>query len=260
MVGCVATCRFKGGKFIMNQYLSFDIELYNEFPDNEQPDLKTTVPSTAAICTNMEDCQFFDDNPYVTKETAQRLVRTMMDYKDKGFILTGWNILGFDLPLLGHYSGLLEECGRLALNSVDMMFLVVAHKGFFLSLNKALKGAKIEAKLHSVTLNDKTEFSMDGSKAPLLWRSKEFSAVRQYLRVDVEQPLKLAYHIDKEKVIKWVSDSGKNNTCFTEMLTVKEALRLPPPNTSWQTNPKLRSEYYSWIPDNVLVEEGIIKN
>ncbi len=243
----------------MNKYQSYDIEIVNEFPEGEQPDLRTTIPSVAAICTNYENCQFFYDDPYMTKKTAQRLVEVMSDNLDNGIIPLTWNGLSFDFQLLAYYSDLLEQCGKLALNHVDMMFLVVAHKGFYLSLNKALVGANIQGKLHDVMLNDGKIFnSMDGSKAPLLWRNKEFSAVKEYLRVDVEQPLKLAEHIEKTKTIQWISGSGKIRKCFTDMLTVKEALKLPVPDTAWMANVKYRPEYYSWIPESVLKSEGII--
>lgn len=242
-------------KEIMIDYLSYDIELYDDLPA-ENPDLKIIKPSTAAICTNLEDCRFFDDDPYIKKETAQRLVEVMLDYYDNGIIPLGWNTLSFDFQLLGYYSGLVEQCGKLALNSVDMMFLVVCHKGYFLSLNKALAGANIESKLHEVSLNDNTTFaSMDGSKAPLLWRNKEFSAVRSYLRVDVEQPLKLARHTESTGFIRWTSNSGKANSLKTDMLTVKEALKLPLPDTSWMKAVKPREEFYNWIPKNILEQE-----
>ena len=119
-----------------------------------------------------------------------------------------------------------------------------------------MKGANIESKLHNVTLNDKTNFAqMDGSKAPLLYRNKEFSAVREYLRVDVEQPLKLAYHIENTGYIRWTSNSGKPNSLKTEMLTVKEALKLPLPDVSWMKAVKPREDFYSWIPKDVLEKE-----
>ena len=241
----------------MREYLSYDIELFDDLPEGDA-DLKLIKPSVAAICTNYEDCKFFGDDPYMQKSTAQKLVEVMMDYLDNGYVPLGWNTLSFDFQLLGHHSGLLEQCGKLALNSVDMMFLVVCHKGFFLSLDKALKGASIESKLHSVELNDRTVFSeMNGAKAPLLWRNKEFSAIREYLKVDVEQPLKLARHIENTGYIRWTSNSGKVNSLKTDMLTVKEALKLPLPNISWMSEPKPREEFYNWVPENILKLEGV---
>jgi hypothetical protein len=239
----------------MTDYLSYDIELYDELPQ-ENPDLKIIKPSVAATCTDFDDCYFYDDDPFMTIPTANLLVDSMLNYQDNGYKVLTWNGLSFDLQLLGYYSGRLEDCGKIALNHVDMMFLVVCHKGFFLGLDKALAGAKIETKIHSVELNDNTVFSeMNGSKAPLLWRNKEFSAVRTYLRGDVEQPLKLARHIETAGYIRWISNSGKLNSLKTDMLTVKEALKLPLPDTSWMSAPKPREEFYNWIPENILKQE-----
>lgn len=243
----------------MREYVSYDIELFDDLPEGDV-DLKLLKPSVAAICTNYEDCKFFDDDPMMNVATANKLVDEMLEYQSKGYNILTWNGLSFDLQLLGHYASRLDDCGRIALSHVDMMFLVVCHKGFFLGLDKALKGANIESKRHTVELNDRTVFSeMNGSKAPLLWRNKEFSAVREYLKVDVEQPLKLARHIENTGQIRWTSNSGKANSLRTEMLTVKEALKLPLPNTSWMSDPKPREEFYNWIPMEILKSEGVIE-
>lgn len=242
----------------MRQYLSYDIEIYNDMKDGQ--DLSTITPSVAAFCTTPDDVAYFEGDPCMSKETAQRLVKEMQQKVENGFTIFTWNGLSFDFHLLGLYSEMIEECGRLALNHVDGMFLVVCHKGFPLSLDKALVGANIETKLHNVELNDHTNFSqMDGSKAPVLWRQKEFSAVKEYLRYDVIQPLKFANYLEKEKYIRWISNSGKKNFLKTDMLTVKEALKLPEPDTSWMSDPKPRSEFYKWIPEKILREEGVLQ-
>jgi hypothetical protein len=207
----------------------------------------------------MEDEEFYEDNPLMTVETAKKLVIRMMTKYNEGYIPFTWNGASFDWNLLAQYSGMVEECGRLCLNHVDGMFLVVAHKGFMLGLDKALVGANIQGKLHNVQLNDGTTLSnMDGSRAPELWQNKEFSAVKDYLRVDIQAPLKLAYHIENTKTIRWTSNSGKINKVFTDMLTVKEALKLPLPDTSWMQSVKPREDFYSWVPESVLKSEGVI--
>lgn len=243
----------------MKEFLSYDIEIYEDLPEGENVDLSKINPSVAAFCTDYENIHYYDDVPYMSKETAKRLVLDLQKKVDDGFILFTWNGLHFDLHLLALYSGMLDECGRLALNHVDGMFLVVAQRGFYLGLDKALVGAKMETKLHEVELNDKSKFSqMSGKSAPTLWRSGEYKAVREYLKYDVIQPLKLANHIQSTGYIRWKANSGKDNYLKTQMLTVKECLKLEKPDTSWMTSAPKREDFFSWIPERILKEEGVI--
>ena len=240
--------------------LSYDIEIYDELIDgNGEKDFSKIRPSVAAICTDEHDVQYFEDDPYMSKETAVKLVNSIMNYHKQGIVSLTWNGLSFDYALLGQYSGMIEECGELALNHYDMMLWVTFRKGFYLGLDKALTGAKLETKRHVVKLNDGTELTdMSGAKAPELWRMKEFSAVKYYLEGDVIQPLKLVDAIQKNNGIRWFSNTGKLNFCNTKMETVKELFKLPVPDTSWMTNPpKSRKEFVSWIPKNVLEHNGL---
>jgi hypothetical protein len=245
----------------MRKYLSYDIELYDDFPEDGNVNFATLTPSVGAFTTieSVDAVRFYYSSPYMSKDESKKLVADMWDLCQDGYTLFGWNTLSFDLQLLALYSGEIEKCSRLAINHVDGMFLVVAHRGYFLGLDKALLGAGIGGKLHQVVLNDKTVFAeMDGSKAPEMWKKGEFDAVMQYLTYDVIQPLKLAYEIEKTGEIKWLSNTGKPQKLKTEMLTVKDALKLPVPNTSWMTDPKPRSEFYNWIPKEILVDEGVV--
>ena len=186
----------------MKEFLSYDIEIYDEFENGKQSDLLNIRPSVAAFCTDVENVYYYEDSPYMSKETAKRLVFDLIEKTKDGFTLFTWNGTNFDLKLLGLYSGMIEECGKLALNHVDGMFLVVSQKGHYLSLDKALFGARLETKLHEVELNNKQVSSeMNGSKAPALWRAGEYSAVKEYLKYDVIQPLKLANHIQSTGIL-----------------------------------------------------------
>ena len=183
--------------------LSFDIEIYNDLPEGNNRDLSDVIPSIGAFCTTADNVEFYYDDPYMSKETAQQLVLDMLALYENDFVPFTWNGLSFDLNLLATYSGMIDECSYLALNHIDGMFLIVAHRGFMLGLDAALKGANLETKTHSVELNDKTLFTeMSGAKAPELWRNREFEAVKTYLKGDVTQPLKLAKVIEQIGGIK----------------------------------------------------------
>jgi len=70
----------------------------------------------------------------------------------------------------------------------------------------------IESKVHTVTMSDGSILdSMSGKMAPMLWRNKEYEAVKTYLAGDVIQPIKLAQAIEKQGRIFWFSKTGKLN-------------------------------------------------
>lgn len=238
--------------------LSYDIEIYNELPQDQQIDFSTIIPSVGAIGTNEEDVKFYYDEPYMTVETSQRLVRDMLDYQDRGYLVWGWNIVSFDFRLLAHYSGMVEECAELALNGIDGMLLITFNKGYFLGLDTALIGAGLETKLHHVKLNDGTPLDdMSGAKAPELWRNGEFKAVMDYLYVDVVGPIKLAFAIEKNKGIKWHSKKGNPMFVETSLTQVKDLFKLPEPDVSWMSDPKPRKMFVDWIPENILHKYNI---
>lgn len=247
---------------MISNLISFDLEIYDELPEGTtNPDLTTIIPSVAAFAINsfeLDEVKYFFDIPHMTKETAGIIVNEMLEYHKAGYRVYGWNILGFDLPIMAHYSGMKKEVSMLALNSIDPMFIVHCNKGYYLGLDKVLTGCGLETKIHSVKLNDGSICSdMGGAKAPMLWRNGEHAAVMEYLAGDVVQPLKLADFIDSKGHMTWTSNAGKKQTLRTELITVKDALKLPEVDQSWMSNPKSRKSYLEWMDDGVLEENGI---
>lgn len=151
---------------------------------------------------------------------------------------------------------MIDECAKLALTGIDMMLLVTFVKGYFLGLDKALIGAGLESKTHTVILkNGETLSEMNGAMAPALWRAGETEAVLTYLKGDVIQPLKLIHAIEREHFIKWTTNSGKPGSVFVpKILTVQELFALPEPDTSWMTKAPKRLDFVSWIPAKILDE------
>jgi hypothetical protein len=245
-------------------YLSYDIEIYNDLTENDpstplEKKLNGIIPSIAATCTTKDDLKYWYDTPYMTPETACKLVVFMQENLEKGIIPFTWNGTYFDFPLLAKYSGMLKECGELALNSIDGMLLITFARGFFLSLDSALTGAGLETKTHTVTLKDGSVFSeMTGRLAPEMWRNGEYEAVKTYLEGDVFRPLELIFAIKKNAGIKWQSKAGKWMFQSTTLMPVKDLFKLPLPDTSWMTsNIRPRSEFVSWIPNVVLDKYNI---
>ena len=161
-----------------------------------------------------------------------------------------WNGCHFDFQVLAQESGLFRECGELALNHIDLMLMVTFQKGYFLSFDKALRGAGLEGKVNTVALSNGGKMNeMDGSKAPALWASGEYEAVLTYLKADVIQLIKLTDNVIRTKSIRWMSNNGKpQKVMVPKMLTVKECFLLPEPDTSWMSNPADRKSFISWIP------------
>jgi hypothetical protein len=240
--------------------LSFDIEIYDELTDeiDKNRQLSTIRPSIAALATNEDDVEYFYDEPFMSVDTAKKLVHKMMDYHNQGYLVYGWNIVSFDLRLIGYYSGMLEECGHLAMTSVDPMCFITFNKGYYLGLDAALTGANLETKTHKVCLNDGTLMEdMSGMKAPQMWKDGEIEAVKTYLKGDVIQPLKLARIIETNNGIKWFSKTGKPMYVPSKMDQFKDLFMIRTPNNSWMDNPPQRKDFINWIPENVLSEYGI---
>ena len=237
------------------KFCSYDIEIYNELYDESGKELplKDIIPSIAAYCLDDLQVKYFYDDPYMSKETAKKLVFEMMDHYKNGILPLTWNGTAFDFPLLGLYSGEIEACAELALSGVDMMLIVTFHKGYYLGLDTALKGMCIETKIHTVTMSDGSVLdSMSGQKAPMLWRNHEYEAVKTYLAGDVIQPLKLAQAIQNRGRYFWFSKTGKPQSLYTHLIPVKECFKLPLPNISWMANPPQRSDFIDWIPAEII--------
>src|SRR5689334_947644 len=181
--------------------LSYDIEIYDSFPeDGTQPDLKDIRPSIAGIGTGTDvtEYEYFYEQMWMGRRTCRKLVKTMLQYYDEGFIPFTWNGLSFDFRLLAIHSEMTDECAHLALNHIDPMFEVVCRRGHMLGLDKTLIGCGLDSKRHEVELKDgKMLFDMNGALAPKLWREGNYWAVRDYLEQDILQPLKLADYIEK---------------------------------------------------------------
>jgi hypothetical protein len=240
------------------KFLSYDIEIYETIGEGEEVDYHKIHPSVAATCTTENDVKYYYDYPYMSKETAQRLVKDIQSHQLLGYVPFGWNSCSFDFRLLAYHSGMIEECAEIALNHVDGMLLITFNKGFYLGLDTSLVGAGLETKLHKVNLNDGSLLEgMSGKLAPELWRKGEYQAVKDYLRLDVIQPLKLCFAIEKNRGIQWTSKSGRPMYQKTDMVLVKDLFKIPAPDTSWMQSSPTRKQFVDWMPKSTLDKYGI---
>lgn len=232
---------------------AFDLEIASILPDagEDWSRMRGLGMSCAAIALEDGDgVQIWQGRPRFTTQQSVDLVRILMGFHDQGYTLVTWNGCGFDFRVLAEESGMAQECGRLALDHVDLMLMVTFTKGWYLSLEAALRGAGLAGKLKTVRLADGTEIQdMDGSKAPELWAAGEYEAVLAYLEQDVRQLLQLAQLSRRRGKIQWTSRRGNpQEVRFPRLLTVSDCFDLPEPDTSWMTDPPAREQFISWIP------------
>ena len=230
--------------------ISFDLEIAKLLPAKVDNLFDYAPLGISCAAAAHDEVRFWSGTPQLSTEENRTLVKDLMDYTANGYTIVSWNGCGFDFRVLAQESGMLEECGELALNHVDLMLLVTFAKGWFLGLGKALDGANIAGKVHELSLkNGETLYEMSGALAPKLWADDEHEAVLTYLRGDVEQTLALAQNISETQSIRWTSGHGKPQSVpVPQLLTVRECFNLPEPDTSWMDAPPAREDFVKWIP------------
>ena len=193
---------------------------------------------TCAATHNGTHPSFNMGKPRMTKSQAAELVYRLLGYAEKKLIV-GFNSLSFDFDVLAEESGMYEECKELALNHVDLMMIVVTFRGHYLRLDKAAKGAGVKGKkLEHIILSDGRVLEMSGKHAPKLWEDGEYQYVLDYLAEDVRCTLELAEWVQKNKMIRWISERGYEQKIHVPKLyTVKECLALNPVLPPWVTEP-----------------------
>ena len=250
------------------KYLSFDIEIVKELPEDEDWEQYRPLGISCAATIRSGDHRPIKWYPNqgtslpgegaMSKPELLKLIDYMIEQMEYDFIPLTWNGLKFDFDVLAEESGDVVSCRKLALNHVDMMFHFFCLKGYPLSLKAASKGMKLEGKTEG----------MSGALAPILWAGnynrldelEEFelykltelemkALVLKYVAQDVTATLQLAEAIDKAGQLNWTSKKGRPNSAgFRKgFLTVSQALAIPEPNNSWMDNPIDRKEFYQWM-------------
>ena len=230
--------------------LAFDLEIAKIIPDGTE-DWSQYRPygiSVAATLTDDGGLRLWhggpgpDGNPWpqMSSMQAQVFVRYLLRMVGQGYTIVSWNGLGFDFDVLAEESGLHEECKDLALNHIDPMFHLFCERGFALSLNKVA---------HGMGLSGKTE-GMNGALAPVLWAEGRYQEVMDYVAQDARTTLEVFQAAQKHGYLSWISRAGRRQIwrpAAGRWLTVREAMDLPLPDTSWMTNPWPREKFTGWL-------------
>lgn len=229
------------------EYVALDIEIAKIFPEDEQ-DWKAhrplgitcaaTLTADAAVKLWYGRTENSEPAAKMRQDEIQRLVRYLQEMDDSGYTILTWNGLGFDFDILSEESGMIDECRQLALDHVDMMFHFFCLQGYALGLDKAAKGMGLKGKPEG----------MSGTLAPRLWAEGKREEVLNYVAQDVRTTLDLSWAVEKARSIRWISNRGKlMRVNIADWLTVREALDLPHPDTSWMREPWPRSKFTSWL-------------
>lgn len=240
------------------KFLAFDIETYKMTPDGEKWEDHRPL-GISCVGTYLEGTDdaivwysgMTEAMPAIGDETPENrpmnktelnaILNYMICKVGDGFTILSWNGVSFD------FRNLLEEANKVHLkdflvfdNHVDMMLQFLAIKGYPLGLDVAAKG---------MGLSGKTE-GMSGDLAPDLWQSSHEDRLKvlEYVAQDALTTFDVADKIrNNQGVIKWTSKKGRPMTARVgPWLSVREAIRLPLPDTSWMTTRLTRETLTEW--------------
>ncbi len=176
----------------------------------------------------------------MSQEDSQKLVRYLSDMAGGGYKIVTWNGLQFDFDILAEESGDAASCRECALGHADLMFHVFCSLGYPVGLENAAKGMGLPGKPPG----------MSGSQAPKLWAEGRFKEVLEYVAQDVRITMQVAQIGEERKKFEWMTRKGKKSSMPLKKgwFTVREALKLPEPDTSWMSTPIPRRDFTAWIP------------
>ncbi|MHB0874542.1 MAG: ribonuclease H-like domain-containing protein [Anaerolineae bacterium] len=241
-------------------YVAFDIEIAKEIPDGcrDWSDIRPLGISCAATLTDDGDLRLWYGEMSEGRIASQMtpgevgdLVAYLRDqfHDGSGRRPLTWNGLGFDFDVLAEEAGDpwdVGSCRGLALDHIDMGFQMFCEKGFMAGLNAAAKG---------MGLAGKTE-GMHGDLAPVMWAKslEEQKRVLEYVAQDVRTTAGVYEAIIESGRLTWLTKAGRHSDWMPtlssdgpRMLTVRECLALPVPDTSWLKDPWPRSKFTSWL-------------
>jgi hypothetical protein len=231
------------------EYIALDIETAKDVPGPDF-DWKRYRPlgitcAATAQSDLLEPMIWFSKNPEgipaprMSRQDCLSLLDYLWRMAGKGYTLLTWNGLKFDFDVLSEESGDFERCKDLALNHVDMMFHVFCDRGFPVALDKAAKALGIPGKPSGIS----------GSLVPQLWAQGRHQEVMDYVAQDARITLQVAHACDKTRSFSWITKKGSVGSMELRRgwLPVKEALRLPEPDTSWMDDPMPRERFIEWM-------------
>lgn len=231
------------------RYLAFDIEMAKVLPShvddllNHRPLGITCIGMLAEDETEPHLWYSVDSYGSPARKMSQRDLQAAVSFLESkthaGYTILSWNGLSFDFSVLAEESNLWDRCRQLAINHVDPMFHVLCLRGFGVKLTKAAKALGIPGKYKDLTW----------SKTPRMWARGRTEPVLQCAKRDCEIVLQVARISERRGAFSWVTRRGYVRTFDLprRWFTVREAMDLPIPDTSWMDTPWPRSKFNGWL-------------
>jgi len=232
------------------RYLAFDIETAKDVPGDDfnwRPHRPLGISCEATLASDSNETRLWHGKrkdgtsaERMTREDAQGLVQYLCKMAEDGFTILTWNGLGFDFDILAEESATVASCHTCALAHVDMMFHIVCALGYPVALDKGAQGMGLPGKPAGMT----------GLMAPKLWAEGRYQEVLEYVAQDVRTAMQIALACEKQRRFEWITRKGTKSRMPLSKgwLTVRDALGLPEPDTSWMSNPMKRRDFISWFP------------
>jgi hypothetical protein len=226
---------------VIEKVLAWDLETFKIVPEGESLDDHHPLGiSVAATLTSEGDLKlWYGLLDAMTPQQCRDLVQYLWGmHFVHGYTIVGWNSAGFDFLVLAEESGMWETCKKLALYHVDGMFHFFCQEGVAVGLQAAARGLGLEGK------------SGSGKNAPTLWSDGKREEVLAYVSQDTKVTLDVILEIQKKGRMDWIAKSGRLMTYYLpkrKLLSVREAIKLPLPDTRWMKKPWKREKFVGWL-------------
>lgn len=210
------------------KYLAFDLETAAILEKDERLEDcydRLGISVAATLAEGEKPKLWYGLDQSIDKDGVCVLVRYLMGMHEKGYVPVTWNGASVDFRVLAYVSDMWPECRKLALGHYDPMFQFFCERGFPVGLQKVSL---------AMGCSGKTE-GMHGDLAPKMWAEGQREEVKKYVAQDVIVTAEVFLEIRKRNAIAWYTRNGdlRSHKLVSGVLTVKEAMRLPLPDTSW---------------------------
>ncbi|MBI1832345.1 MAG: ribonuclease H-like domain-containing protein [Planctomycetes bacterium] len=232
----------------VRKYLAFDIETAKQTPGDfsQWRQHRPLGICCAATCPGDGEPMLWHSKTTqgspanrMTTADARALLDHLIDRAKAGYTLLTWNGASFDFDVLAEEAQAHADCRGLVHDHVDMMFHVVCQLGYPVAMEKVAEGMGLSGKAGG----------MSGAEAPKLWAKGKHEQVLAYVTQDVRLALQIAAEGERQRSFSWITQKGVRRTQSLPggWKTVRHALTLPLPDTSWMKTPLRREDFLAWL-------------